>query len=70
MIDGAEVEVDGGYGEPGSADHVKAFLSLEGDMVDECEKYLNDLNSSRFTVEVPYNVAKELYDNLGEVLYG
>lgn len=69
VIDAATIEVDGGYGDSPPY-KTKAFLRLEGDFVDECERYVDDTNATHLSFEIPRSVAEELHKQLSEVLYG
>lgn len=69
MIEGAGFEVEGGYGDEPPY-HTKAFLRLEGDFVEEFERYLADEDAGSIMLEMPRNEAEKLYKELGEVLYG
>lgn len=66
MIDEARVDVDGGYGEDGSK--VKAFLILEGDFSNECEKYLEDDTALSIIFEISRGTAVELYKALEAII--
>ena len=71
MIEGIEFEVDGGYGDDGR--QTRAFLTLEGDFVDACEKYLKstdekDPDYSRLTFRIERNEAEKLVEEIAPYL--
>lgn len=69
MVDNAYLEVEGGLGDQPPY-HSAAFLVLEGDFVDECERYVNDEASDRLSLRIDRSVAEKLYTSLSEILFG
>jgi hypothetical protein len=69
LIDDVEFEIEGGFGEEPPYS-VKAFLTLTGDFVEECEKYLADEDASSLSFELGRNEAEKLLKELGEGLHG
>ena len=69
MIEGTDVEIEGGIGDEPPYE-TKAFLKLEGDFVVECEKYILKGDATHMVFELPSNMAHQLHEQLGKVLYG
>lgn len=69
MIEDVKFEIDGGYGEEPPY-HVKAFLRLEGDFVEQCDAYLEDEEATGITFEISRSEAEKLQKQLTEALYG
>lgn len=66
MIDKAHIEVEGGFGDDGHG--TRAYLVIDGDVVEQCERYLGD-DGSLF-LPIGRKEAEELHKSLGEVLFG
>jgi hypothetical protein len=69
VIEDVEFEIEGGFGEEPPYS-VKAFLTLTGDFVEECEGYINDVDADSLSFELGRNEAEKLLKQLGEGLRG
>ena len=69
LIDDAAFEVDGGYGDSPPYE-VKAWITLIGDIGDECANYLEHEEADALVIEIGRTAAEKLHTQLTEALYG
>lgn len=68
MIEDASVDLDSIDSDHGPI--TVAYLRLEGDFVDEFEKYLNDEKATGVSLRIDRNTAEKLHHDLTEIIYG